>query len=194
MTAISPTQVEEDTLCFDDILEGLPPGRLFAIQFKRPYQMRRPQYTVKFSVSTRQLSRLSITFFPNEAFLFLTPLPTNDLLVNNRLNLLRVTVALDVHSIPNVRKTSQKTRTIRVSQLTSGSKRVEVSDPRKFEEIKDTLTAAQLAGSISQKEVGYSINENRKEYERKERKERIGVRGMYYIHVCPRARNSFLKT
>jgi hypothetical protein len=188
MTAISPTQVEEDTLCFDDILEGLPPGRLFAIQFKRPYQMRRPRDAVKFTVSTRQLSRLASTFFPNEAFLFLTPLPTNDLLVNNRLNLLRVTVALDVHCIPNAQKTSQKTRTIRIHLPLVGPSRMEVSDPRKFEKIEGILTVAKLARSISEIEVGYEIRDQEK-YERKERKERIGVRRMYYVHVSTRARN-----
>jgi|GEM_PF-1716872 hypothetical protein len=181
-TVISPTQVEEKNLCFDDIIEGLPSGLVLAIQFKRPYAMRRPRHVVKFTALTRQLSRLSNIFLPNEAFLFLTPLTTNNSLVSHRLGLLKITVALGVHLIPNVRKTSQTTRTIRVYPPTGGSRipQVKVSDPRRFEEAKNVVTVAQLAKNISNSEAGHRISQDR---EARERGERIGVRHVYYLHV-----------
>lgn len=181
ITAISPTQNEENTLCFDDVLEGLPPGRVIAIQFKRPHLMQRPPNVVKFIASTRQLSRLSQAFQPNEAFLFLTPITTNQALVNNRLSLLRLSVAVDIQTIPNVGKRTQETRTIRVypPQQPFGIPRVSIADPRKYEDIPNVTSISSLAREIAEGEKGLNITDDKES----RRDKKIGVRKLKYLHI-----------
>lgn len=93
LTVISPTQAEEDKLGFDDVIEGLPPGQVLAVQFKRPKEMIRPKDAVRFTLDTSQLNRLATNFSRNQAYVFLAPLPKNEQVVKLRRRLLTVTLA-----------------------------------------------------------------------------------------------------
>ena len=58
VTMTAPTQPEEDHLGFDEMVEGLPPGQVLAVQFKRPYKMIRPANAAIFQLDTAQLNIL----------------------------------------------------------------------------------------------------------------------------------------
>jgi len=183
LTVISPTQAEEDRLGFDDIMEGLPLGQLIAVQFKRPKEMKRPKNAVRFTLDTLQLNCLASNFSRHQAYVFLAPFPTNQQVVRYRRRLLTMTVALDVFDIPNLYKTKQKTRTARVYTYVTLTRapRLEIADPRKYQPISKTSTAAELCELVGKSDVGYRITSNEV---KPDQPRKIGIRKLYYLHVA----------
>lgn len=179
VTIISPTQWQERNLGFDEIIEGLPSGITMALQFKRPYPYSSTRFSnfARFSIDTNQLQWLLGHFQPGEAYYVFVPFPTTREIINNRNNLLRSGVVVDVHHIPNARKTVQRTRTVRVSK-SSLSPSVMVADPRVFEETKaksiidwcDTLRNRNFdRGEI----IGLQKNDDKSK----------AVKNLYYLHI-----------
>ncbi len=184
VTIVSPTQSQENTLGFDDIIEGLPSGRAVALQFKRPFQLRRPSNAVRFIIDTQQLQRLLNNFMAGEAFYALVPFPLTTDLLRNRAQLLELSCALDVFDIPNPRKISQNTRTIRHYTGTTLSGLsiigVEVSDPWTFEGLERISTLKSLCHQLIENRIGRSTREQR---ERPRERKKLGVRRLYYLHL-----------
>jgi len=182
LTVISPTQAEEDRLGFDDVIEGLPPGQVLAVQFKRPKEMIRPKDATRFTLDTSQLNRLATNFSRNQAYVFLAPLPKNEQVVKLRRRLLTVTLALDIFNIPNLHKTTQKTRTVRLYThgTLTGTPHVEVADPRRYQVIEGIKTVAELSEMVAKRDAGYTI---RGIETRPDRPKRRGIRKLYYLHV-----------
>lgn len=179
LTVISPTQVEEDTLGFDDIVEGLPPGKVLAVQFKRPKQMIRLKNAVRFTLDTLQLNNLARNSGRGEAYMLLAPLPLNQQVVNYRRRLLTVTIAIDVFDVPNLTKTAQRTRTVRVYPSVKPA-RVEIADPKRYQAIDAFSTVAELGKRISSKDIGIDVSAGEKGHDVLKK---IGVRKLYYLHI-----------
>jgi hypothetical protein len=182
LTIIAPTQSDEDRLGFDEIMEGLPSGRVLAVQFKRPHEMVRPRDAVRFYLDTRQLNTLASNFSKRQAYLFLTPLPKNSQVVANRLSLLRRTVALDIFDIPNLRKMSQQTRTLRVYKTLTSRPYVEIADPRRYEPVRNISNVVEVARMVSQDEAGLKVVHQSLSSERRGEKRLVRVRKLYYLH------------
>jgi hypothetical protein len=184
LTIIAPTQSDEDRLGFDEIMEGLPSGRVLAVQFKRPYEMVRPRDAVRFYLDTRQLNTLASNFSKRQAYLFLTPLPKNSQVVANRLSLLKRTVALDIFDIPNLWKMSQQTRTLRVYTHKTLTSRpcVEIADPRRYEPVGNISNAVEVARMVSQGEAGLEVVHQALSSGRRGEKRLVRVRKLYYLH------------
>lgn len=187
VTFIAPTQPEENRLGFDEIVEGLPPGRVIAIQFKRPHQLVSPPNVVRFQLDTSQISTLYHYFGKGQAFLFLTPLPKNNQIVKYRRRLLPRTIALDIHDVPRTTKQTQTTRNVRVyPQSTLGSTPlVTIADPRKFEAIENPSTAAQIADSVCTGDIGFKLTKDYSHQEKPNKEVKEGMGRIYYIHVTP---------
>ncbi len=134
VTVISPSQRQENFLGFDEILEGLPIGLIFALQFKKPYPYSSPrlQNFAKFVLHTAQLQTLLRNFIRNEAFFVFLPLPFTEDIIRNRRQLLDITQTLDIYDVPNRTKTTQITRVTRVSRPPEAPI-IAIADPRKFE-------------------------------------------------------------
>jgi len=183
VTIISPTQAEENRLGFDEIIEGLPPGQVVALQFKRPRQLLLPQDAIRFIIDTRQLQQLLLAFSPNQAFYILIPFPKVRDLISFRPRLLDLAVAIDVYDFPNSRKTSQKTRTIRLhkQRTLTGMPIVEITDPWTFQRVEKINTLTTFGEKLIKGEVGYKIKEGKHP---EERKQRVKVRRVYYLHLA----------
>lgn len=69
VTVLGPSRIQEKQLGFDDILAGLPPGRTFALQFKKPFLRGRHQ---RFTLNVSQLQVLLRRFGRREAFFVLS--------------------------------------------------------------------------------------------------------------------------
>ena len=182
ITVISPTQQDENKYGFDEIIDGMPAGQIIAFQFKRPYAMRRPRNCVRFIINTKQLGTLLNSFFPSEAYYVFTPFPFNSQLVANRGNLLKATIPVDIYNIPKGRKTSQKTRTVRIYSTTTINnpfhRRIEIADPRKFEPIKKVESLENLTEKFIERKIGLQTPLPRT---RKEKS--VSLRNLFYIHL-----------
>ena len=189
VTIISPTQKEELTLGFDDIIEGLPPGCTLAFQFKRPYpySSKRHSNFAKFVINTLQLQTLLGNFFQGEAFYVFVPLPTTQEIVRNRSNLLALSLALDIYDVPKRTKTTQKTRVVRVTK-SSLSPNLEIADPRKFDKVEKVLTLENICNLVGNMELGRNTATHKNRPDAIERKA-IRVKGIHYIHVSEKYSN-----
>ena len=180
ITIISPTAKDEKDLGFDEIIEDLPPGRVIAFQFKRPFLMKsRPDY-VRFVINTRQLQNLLKNFYPNEAYYVFAPYPQSRDIAINRRTLLHGTKAVDVYDIPNGQKITQRTRTVRCHRLDGGS--MEITDPFVYQPIEKVRSLDDLANKLIKKQIGFKVplSEKRK---KKIKLEKIRVRKLFYIHL-----------
>lgn len=178
VTIISPTQPQEKDLGFDDIIEGLPPGITLALQFKRPYPYNSARLSnfAKFTIDTFQLQTLLNHFNPEEAYFVFVPFPTTDEIIRNRSNLLNIGVAVDVHDVPNARKITQHTRTVRVAK-SSLFPLVTIADPRIFEDTK-SKSLKQWCNSLENAD-SFNVVEHKKDKKRKPSK----LKNMYYLHI-----------
>ena len=70
-TILGPSRVYENDLGYDAMLAGLPPGQLFAIQFKSPIE--RLDGNARFTIDVQQLQVLIDRFRPRQAFYALLP-------------------------------------------------------------------------------------------------------------------------
>lgn len=118
VTVIAPTQREERDLSFDDMFEGLPAGRVLALQFKRPYEKNKSH--VRFNIPKYQLRGL-LDRFPNigEAYYVFSPFPYIDELVDCRSNLLAKSYIFDIQNkeLKKYSKTQAMTLEIEKSSL-----------------------------------------------------------------------------
>jgi len=178
VTIISPTQRQEKSIGFDDIIEGLPAGLIVAFQFKRPYSYSSTRYSnfAKFIMNTSQLQILLSHFNPTEAYYVFVPLPTTREVIMNRSNLLNIAKCLDVYDIPNRTKTSQHTRVVRVAK-SSLFPSVEIADPRKFESA-NAKSLKDWCFSLQNKDFIKKPDERVDEY-----REPIRMRDIYFIHI-----------
>jgi len=129
ITVLSPSQLLEESIGYDDILHGLPRGWVIAIQFKRPEEFNRD--FAKFKINVRQLNILHRLFPPENAFYFLSPFPTHLEFIHEQPRILQRSYAVDAHLMHHIittRLPSVQTRTIRVHKfrnevLFSGNRR-----------------------------------------------------------------------
>lgn len=177
VTIISPTQRQEKSLGFDDIIEGLPPGITRVFQFKRPYPYESKTFSnfAKFIIDTSQLQVLLSRFNPSEAYFIFVPLPTTREVIRNRPNLLNIGVSLDVYNVPNPTKIAQRTRVVRVSK-SSLSPSVQVADPRKFEPA-SAKSLKDWCLSLDRIFVDKSYRSQDKE------RKPLKIRNLYFIHI-----------
>lgn len=119
VTIYSPSQVQERSLGYDDRLYGLPKARILVFQFKKPYSYNSSKKTnfVRFRIDTKQLEVLLNGFKPGEAFYVFVGL-SKFREISHRHELLKYSIGVDIHDIPNGKKVNQKTRT--VSMVKSG--------------------------------------------------------------------------
>lgn len=179
VTVLGPSRIQEKQLGFDDILAGLPPGRTFALQFKKPFlRGRHPRFTLNVS----QLQVLLGRFSRREAFFVLSPftITRNFIIAHQNGTLLNQCTLVDVYDIPFPRKQMQGTRTIKY--IRHGQ--IEVTDPREYHPIKKTWSFDKLVGSVMEGEVGRKRPVEKKEFEKEEKKRYGGPN--YYIHVAPK--------
>lgn len=188
VTIIAPTQNDEKDLGFDEIIEDLPSGQVAAFQFKRPYNTPSIPNCSRFYLDTQQLQKLLNNFSPREAFYVLVPFPFNSDFIQNRRNLLCEAMAVDPHDIPNPRKTSQKSRTIRyyrrgISITGNFSTEIRVADPRVYETISKTSNLERLCKLLMEEEAGIRISANKEKPRVTEKKKRFFPRKMFYVHL-----------
>ncbi len=178
VTIISPTQPQERSLGFDDIIEGLPPGITLALQFKRPYPYNSVGLSnfAKFTIDTSQLQTLLGHFNPGEAYFVFVPFPTTNELIKNRSNLLNIGVVVDVHDVPNARKTTQHTRTVRVAK-SSLTPSVTIAEPRIFEDTK-LKSLKQWCDSLENRSFFNGF-----EHMRDKKREPSKLKNIYYLHI-----------
>ena len=160
VTIIAPTQNQEKTLGFDEILEGLPSGRVIAFQFKRPYHMKRPRNCTRFKIDTQQLQWLLFNFHRRTAYYVFVPYPYNLDIINNRQTLLIDSISVDVHDIPRAQKISQRTRTVRFNRQSNLRTislglpaNLEIVDPRKYEPVEKILNLKSLCERFAEGEI-----------------------------------------
>jgi len=173
VTVLGPSRVQEKQLGFDDILAGLPPGRTFALQFKKPFlRGLHPRFTLNVS----QLQVLLGRFGRREAFFVLAPFTRtrNFITAHQNGTLLHQCTLVDIYDIPFRRKQTQGTRTIKYIQ----HGQIEVTDPRRYHPVKRTWSFDELVGSVVEGKVG-----RRRPVEKKEEKKRYGGPN-YYVHVA----------
>lgn len=180
VTIVSPTARDERKLSFDEIVEGLAPGRLLAFQFKRPLAMRRPK-CVKFVVDTNQMQTLLGNFLPRQAYYVFVPYPLNRDMMRNRRNILRDAIGVDVYNIPNARKISKRSRTVRYCSVGSSSNLM-ITDPRTYQTIETGESLESLAKKFSGRQIGMRLPLTEKRKKAIERKRQ--PRKMFYLHLA----------
>jgi hypothetical protein len=187
VTIICPTQNDEKDLGFDEIIEELPAGQLVAFQFKRPLATRRDPTCTRFVLDTEQLQKLLDNFYPTEAYYVFVPYPLNADIVLNRNRLLLDADTVDAYDIPHGRKTIQGTRTVRhyrhIDAQGNYLSEIEVTDPRTYEKVEKKHSLQDLAKRLVEGEIGVKLAED---VPKKERKKKIRLRKLYYVHLASR--------
>jgi hypothetical protein len=183
VTVVSPTQNQEILLGYDATFEGLPGGRAIFLQFKRPYayRSRKNANFVRFYLDTTQQQTLLRNFGPGEAYYVFVPLPEVREVVANRANLLQIGVALDVHGVPNPGKTSQKSRTVKVTKNPLVPN-IQIADPREYEEATKVYTLRNLCENVGSDEPTAGIRGLTQEVRKLELGKR--TRDSYLVHVA----------
>ena len=179
VTVISPSQPQEADLGFDELLHGLPRGIIKVIQFKKPhpYSAHHLSNFARFYIDTMQLQILLGNFRPTQAYYAFLPLPTTIEIITNRVHLLDIGTMLDIYDVPRRTKTSQITRTVRVSKIPFDD-HVEVADPRKFEKAKHATTIKNWCKNLLRKDS----NDDHFPFSEKRKKLKF-VKGLHYLHI-----------
>jgi hypothetical protein len=112
----------------------------------------------------------------DEAYFVFVPFPTTNEVIRNRSNLLNIGVVVDVHDVPNARKTTQHTRTVRVAK-SSLTPSVTIADPRIFEEAK-SKSLKQWCDSLENRSFSNGF-----EHTIDKRREPLKLRNIYYLHI-----------
>lgn len=133
-TIIGPSRRIEHKVGFDAMLACLPPGQLFALQFKGPSE--RKDGHARFKINVTQLQVLLNRFRPRQAFYVLLPYTRTAQFITAHQNetFLGQTRLLDVYDIPLGRKTAQKSRTIKFIDIDD----MGVTDPWNYMKIEKT--------------------------------------------------------
>lgn len=111
ITVLSPSQLLEESLGYDDILHGLPRGWVIAIQFKRPKEL--DSDYARFKIDISQMNVLNRLFPHGNAFYIFSPFPTHLEFIREQSRILQRSYAVDANTLSSFLYTG-KTRTIRV--------------------------------------------------------------------------------
>lgn len=183
VTIVSPTQNQEVVFGFDATFEGLPPGRTVYLQFKRPYSYSSKKHAnlARFYLDTRQQQALMSNFNRREAYYVFVPLPKVREVVANRTRLLQIGVALDVYDVPNARKTTQKSRTVKVTKSALAPS-VQVADPRIYDSA-NAYTLSSVCDQIGSDEATSGIRRIGERGESRRVRLEFVPRRSYFLHV-----------
>lgn len=186
VTIIAPTQNDEKDLGFDEIIEDLPFGRTIALQFKRPYCLPSIKECTRFYIDTNQLGKLLDNFSPREAYYVFVPYPFTSDFIHNRLSLLHDSITVDPYDIPNARKTSQQTRTLRYYHNVCARgrcvSRIEIADPRVYESVEKTNAVMTICKRLIEGEIGVQTPLS-KDIPRPKIEKRKHPSKLFYVHL-----------
>ena len=147
ITIISPTQNFEEFVGYDDILHGLPPGEVIALQFKRPLQ---EDGYVKFILDVPQMKKMNELFPHNAAFYAFPPFPTHLELINAYDRILNDSLAIDVHNVADIVVTNQKTSEVRFFPHQDW----QISDNREFNDLNNLFPLENFCRDFSTGKIG----------------------------------------
>ena len=160
ITAFAPTQLEEKELGFDEIIDGLPPGRILALQFKRPQEHSTGVDFAKFSINSDQLRTL-LQKFPHtgQAFYVFSSFPTTEEFVRERKQLMQRTVAVDIHDFEPFSGTRQLRSTVKIEKRTCD---VRIAHNRTYHQIMKKYTMKSLCENLAGCKIGMKIKSTHK--------------------------------
>lgn len=152
-TIISPSRTIENRVGFDAMLSNLPPGQIFVIQFKG--QTERNDGYARFKINVPQLQVLLNRFQPRQAFYVLLPFTQTGQFITAHQNgtFLGQTILLDIYDIPLGRKISQKSRTIKFSDIDG----IQVTDPWSYMKIEKTYGFEEITTLLKEKNIGKKV-------------------------------------
>jgi len=177
ITIICPTSQEESRYGPDAIMESLPiPGRVFAVQFKRPLEGN--GCAAKFLVREDQYNALRTNFKRTEAFYVFSPYPLTANFVAQRASVLNCSTFVDVHNLPWLKRSAKKT----VRYLNPiGSHQIQIiTDPRKYVSIPQISTWENIQKNIE--EIGRRVSRREDIHKVTERKKK-GFGKTYYVYI-----------
>ena len=175
-TIIGPTRTIENKVGFDAMLSGLPPGHLFAIQFKGPTE-RKDGYA-RFTINVPQLQVLLNRFQRRQAFYALLPYTRTAQFITAHQNgsFIGNTRLLDVYDIPLGRKIAQKSRTIKFININD----IRVTDPWSYMKIEKTYGFEEIMNLLKHKKIGKEVPIEIEEDTK--RKREYGGQN-FYVHI-----------
>jgi hypothetical protein len=186
ISIICPTPHEENRYGFDGLIEQLPAGRVFAVQFKRPLIGSR--CAAKFLVRQDQCNALLSWFNPKEAYYVFSPYPITATFVAQRTLALRNSAFVDVHNLSWVKGTASKT----VKYLNPmGSRQLQITDPRRYVAIKGVSSWEEIQENINQ--IGRVV-QRKEELRRMIREDKKGRGKTYYIHIPSKEKEAVVFT
>ena len=181
ITAIAPTQHEEARSGFDEEICGLPPGRVLALQFKRPQEYHSSFDSAKFLVNSRQLQIL-LRKFPDtgHAFYVFSPLPTTKEFLRERERLMQRTIAVDIHDFGQCSKIQQSYNTVKVEKQTGD---VKIACNREYGKTVKRYTVEELCDGLAECKVGMKIKPSHKLKNDVEYSDHSGMKEMFYVYI-----------
>lgn len=124
------------------------------LQFKKPhsYSSKKKSNFVRFIIETGQLQVLLNNFKPGEAFYVFVALSQIKEIINNRHNLLKFGIALDIYDVPQLHKT-------RVARMAKSGlvPKLEVADPRKFQDATNLIPLENLCNQFVTGHKGITV-------------------------------------
>lgn len=184
ITIICPTPHEEKTYGSDAIIDSLPaPGRVFAVQFKRPYEGNACAAT--FTVREDQYNALLSHFNKSEAYYVFSPYPLTANFVTQRASVLDDSAFVDVHALPWLKSTASKTVKYKNP---IGSHQIEITDPRRYMTVPQVSTWEEIQENIA--EIGREVERKKDITEITERKKK-GIGKTYYVYISGQKHESF---
>lgn len=175
-TIIGPSRTIEHKVGFDAMLSCLPPGHVFALQFKGPSE--RKDGHARFTINVPQLQVLLDRFRPRQAFYVLLPYTRTAQFItaHQNGNFLGQTRLLDVYDIPLGRKTAQKSRTIKFIDINH----IRVTDPWNYMNIEKTYGFEELMALLKEKSIGKKVPIEIEEDTQRKKREYGGQN--FYVH------------
>jgi hypothetical protein len=157
VTIIGPNSGIENEVGFDAFCAGLPPGRIFALQFKKPHP--RKDGKARFIIDVDQLHTLLDNFQANMAYYVVFPYTDLAHFINAHQNnaFIRNTKLIDIYDIPLGRKKGKKTRTLKYNSISDQ----EITDPITYLKINKSYTLDQLIEQMNEETVGIQVNSDR---------------------------------
>jgi hypothetical protein len=176
ITIICPTPHEEKKYGPDAIIESLPaPGRVFAVQFKRPFEGN--ACAAKFTVREDQYNALRNNFNKKEAFYVFSPYPLTADFVAQRASVLSDSAFVDVHALPWLKSTASKTVKYKNP---AGSHQIEITDPRRYVPVSEVSTWEEMQENID--EIGREVKRKKDIDEITEQKKK-GIGKTFYVYI-----------
>jgi hypothetical protein len=176
ITIICPTSHEESVYGPDAIIENLPmPGRVFALQFKRPLEGN--MCAAKFTVREDQSLALRSNFNRREAFYVFSPYPLTANFVAQRAMVLNGSAFVDVHNVPWLKGSASKT--VKYSNPV-GSHQIWITDPRKYVPVPEVSTWEDIEKNIP--EIGREVR-RKEDFQEVKKAKKKGCGKMHYVYV-----------